>query len=193
MSQKGLTPVVIVLLIAAAIGGYLVYSGKINLPQKQIDQPVAEIYEDEVTKESESDSSENWETYMQDGVYLEYPNDWSTGKSGGGPVFTSPGPEEGSLGINTNGPGNSDNAEELLDKIVAKEDILKKEDVIINGITGIKIVNRNRRTAIFIDNGKIKNKDLITVIIGYGDNTGEMIYKDEEIFNKILSTFKFTN
>ncbi len=35
MSQKG-QALLIVLLIAAAIGGYLVYSGKINLPQKQV-------------------------------------------------------------------------------------------------------------------------------------------------------------
>lgn len=33
MSQKGLAPIVIVLLIALGIGGYLIYSGKINLNQ----------------------------------------------------------------------------------------------------------------------------------------------------------------
>lgn len=36
MRQQGLAPILIVLLIVAAIGGYLIYSGKINLPQKQV-------------------------------------------------------------------------------------------------------------------------------------------------------------
>ena len=50
MKQKGLAPIVIVLLIAAAVGGYLVYSGKINFPQKQI-------------QTTEVDETANWKTY----------------------------------------------------------------------------------------------------------------------------------
>ncbi len=37
-NQKGLTPIVIVLLVAAVVGVYLVYSGKFILPQGQTDQ-----------------------------------------------------------------------------------------------------------------------------------------------------------
>lgn len=39
--QKGLAPIIIVLIISAAISGYLVYSGKINLNQTttQVSQP----------------------------------------------------------------------------------------------------------------------------------------------------------
>jgi len=38
MRQCGLAPILIILLIAAATFGYLIYSGKINLPQKQTNQ-----------------------------------------------------------------------------------------------------------------------------------------------------------
>lgn len=36
MKQKGLAPILIILVIALGIGSYLIYSGKINFPQKQI-------------------------------------------------------------------------------------------------------------------------------------------------------------
>lgn len=38
MSQKGLVPILIVLLIASGIGGYLIYSGKINLNKESNDK-----------------------------------------------------------------------------------------------------------------------------------------------------------
>lgn len=69
--QKGLSTIVIVLLIATAIGGYLVYSGKINLPQKQIDQ--------QTTETSKGDETANWRTYINNeyGFSFKYPAEWN--------------------------------------------------------------------------------------------------------------------
>lgn len=72
--QKGLAPILIVLLIATAIGGYLIYSGKINLPQKQTTQT-----------ETLTGETANWKTYRGESVYtndgssmftIRYPSDW---------------------------------------------------------------------------------------------------------------------
>lgn len=65
MSQKGLAPIVIILLIAAGVGGYLIYSGKINLPQKQTLE----------TKTSEVNETTDWKTYSNSslGFSFSYP------------------------------------------------------------------------------------------------------------------------
>jgi len=84
---KGLSPVVIVLLIVV-IGGYLIYSGKINLNtslnQNSTGQakstPAYRIPPDAGTmgKPNSSDETANWKTYVSNkGKYsLKYPNDW---------------------------------------------------------------------------------------------------------------------
>lgn len=72
MSQKGLTPITIVILIAAVLLGYLVYSGKIALPQKQASQsPI-----------TTSNETASWQTYSNTkyGYELRYPSDWKTVK-----------------------------------------------------------------------------------------------------------------
>ncbi len=66
MKQRGLAPILIILLITAAIGGYLVYSGKVNLPQKQIAQT------------PKVDDTANWKTYTspkRDYLFM-YPGEW---------------------------------------------------------------------------------------------------------------------
>lgn len=82
MFQKGLTPIVIILILAAAICGYLIYSGKINLPQKQ-------------TQISKSDASPapngtgetaNWKIYedwYSARFSFKYPDGWSLHTEGG--------------------------------------------------------------------------------------------------------------
>ncbi len=96
MNQKG-HAILIVLLIAAAIGGYLIYSGKINLPQKQVVCTLeAKICSDGSsvgrsgpkceftpcpTKNNESTNSAqiaNWKTYTdsQNNFSFKYPDTW---------------------------------------------------------------------------------------------------------------------
>ncbi len=75
-NQKGLAPILIVLLIAAVIGGYLVYSGKINLNQKPVAQQTPQ-------PSSTSDETANWKTFINRdaGYSISYPNTWQVDSS----------------------------------------------------------------------------------------------------------------
>ena len=66
MNQKG-QALLIVLLIAAAIGGYFFYSGKINL-NKTSSTPV------KITQPSPSDETANWKTYNGANFSFQYPS-----------------------------------------------------------------------------------------------------------------------
>lgn len=72
LKQKGFIPILIVLLTAAAIGGYLIYSGKINIPQKQVAQTLKSDASPAPTGDAET---ANWKTYISDkyGYSFQYP------------------------------------------------------------------------------------------------------------------------
>ncbi|MDP3974264.1 MAG: hypothetical protein Q8P92_05535 [Candidatus Daviesbacteria bacterium] len=80
MKQKGLAPILIVLLIAAAIGGYLIYAGKINLnkptPQQTI-QP--STTSDASPAPTGAVETANWKTYTNKEyrIQFKYPADLS--------------------------------------------------------------------------------------------------------------------
>lgn len=81
MIQKGLAPILIVILIAAAVGGYLVYSGKINLNQGK-PTPAYRPPDAVTMSKSQNDDTANWKTYVgtgTDGVSkfsVKYPSGW---------------------------------------------------------------------------------------------------------------------
>lgn len=72
LKQKGLTPIVIILLIALVIGGYLLYSGKISLDQKTGIQTT--------TQSPFTDETASWKTFTTSGIdaglTLKYPSNW---------------------------------------------------------------------------------------------------------------------
>lgn len=72
MEQKGLAPILVVLIIALGIGGYLIYSGKINLNQKYSPQQTTQT-------PTASDQTANWKTYTNSslGFSFSYPKELS--------------------------------------------------------------------------------------------------------------------
>ncbi len=78
-NQKGLSPILAVLLIAAVIAGYLIYSGKINLPQKTSQQTTS------------VDETANWKTYTntnrEAGYSISYPDNWQVDDSNSENVY----------------------------------------------------------------------------------------------------------
>lgn len=89
MKEKGLAPIVIILLIAAAIGGYLVYSGKINLNQGEVRcTKEAKICPDGSSVgrtgpncefaacPTTPDETANWKTYTNGYFSIKYPDGW---------------------------------------------------------------------------------------------------------------------
>lgn len=88
--QKGLAPILIVLILAAAVGGYLLYSGKINLNQTttQVAQPTSTP---DVSPAPTADAeTANWKTFKNTklGYEIKYPSDWSIrDEDGSGMLF----------------------------------------------------------------------------------------------------------
>lgn len=82
--QKGLSPIAVIVLIALAIGGYLLYSGKISLNQKTgIQTTTLSPFADENAKEK---------TYANDFYHIKFdiPSDWRVEEStrnDGWPLF----------------------------------------------------------------------------------------------------------
>lgn len=70
--QKGLAPILIVMLIALGIGGYLIYSGKINLNKTQVPSTATS------PSPTNSDEIANWKTYKDNNYAFsfKYPNIW---------------------------------------------------------------------------------------------------------------------
>lgn len=80
INQKGLAPIIIILLIVVLILGFLVYSGKINLGYKTVllngPSPVPAISTDETA--NPDPIGENWKTYTsKTNTYIfKYPGNW---------------------------------------------------------------------------------------------------------------------
>lgn len=77
ISQKGLAPMLIVILMATLFGGYLIYSGKIDIkqqitPQNQTPIPTSAI---PTTPQAVIDQKPNWQTYSDTkaGFSVQYP------------------------------------------------------------------------------------------------------------------------
>lgn len=108
MKQKGLAPILIIIIIASVLGGYLLYTKQIkptSLPQKQIAAPQSTPDETvnpdlKTVKSQASLIGANWKTYIDThyGYSLKYPKNWSLEESGFAPeadgyttTITSPG------------------------------------------------------------------------------------------------------
>ncbi len=202
MFQKGLASILIVLLIAAAVGGYLVYSGKISLPQKQVTQTSKS---DASPAPTGVDETANWKTYTNTkyGYSVKYPPDWSSGDGS----FIAPGGQSGygysdvsiqvlSKSVNfDNTNREKDTLEEYVKKDAGGETGPSKTPISVKKITtqsgniGFAVeweasgwsANKKTYTAFF----ELPNDKTSTIQIG-----GTEGYLD--VYHLIVSTFKFT-
>lgn len=201
MSQKGLAPIVIVVLIALGIGGYLVYQDKVSNPSVINATPLPTVY-------PSTDETTNWKTHTNTKYSLEYPDNWIIKEAGSGnqirlfPPNTDPegiGYKIWILVLNKNKGVN------ISDPVGAKEQIANKvyeyktADIIIDGIKGASIENE-----VLPDSGT-DGLNRIGVKLPFADNKVLYIWlmcdDGEEksscrqyspVYNHILSTFKFT-
>lgn len=211
MKQKGLAPVLIILLIATAIGGYLVYSGKINLPQKQTDQ--------QTTETTKVDETANWKTYTSDkhGFSINYLETWvinevenkNTGFQDSVPSF------KGISFGNRQGPDFEiaveilENPEKMsLTSFFSKWDyrccgpntppsnlpnaIKDSLGLTVDGINGKVLVPPIDTVGFYVKWVLLPREDKIFRITMRTADTYSVEYR-ETIFNQVLSTFKFTN
>lgn len=76
--QKGIAPILIVLLIAAAVGGYLIYQKQTKpsiVPQSVTQSSPSPVASSVATSSAETT---NWKTYKDNNLSFKYPSEWST-------------------------------------------------------------------------------------------------------------------
>lgn len=202
MSQKGIAPIVIVLLIAAAIGGYLIYSGKINLKQNEVRcTEEAKICPDGssvgrvipkcefASCPSGSAETANWKTYTNDtyGYIVKYPSDWEYkfGKGKDAQVVFGLSPVE----IRTDIPNFLISVSETIKQPLFEEDgrnkVMETKQITIGGQSG--------EQATIADGGSGKVSYIQSAVL-YNGKTYYFNLHDlnkKEIYDQILSTFKF--
>lgn len=204
MSQKGLAPIGIVLLVAAvAIGGYLIYSGKANLNQQTSSTPTT-------TPASTTNSNEtvDWKIYTSTDhkFSIKYPNEakiseWTKASEGEDAVILSitgstqyQGTEfhDGIILKFSSGLLEQRTLKEFVDNQVKENTlpVIAPVDVItVNGLNGYTYTlgGTSKSKIIYLPNSK---SDYIKIENVTEDPTNKGF---KETTNQILSTFKFTN
>src|SRR5260221_1405311 len=206
-SNPPLIALIILVVILLGATGLLAYQ---NMQlQKQITKSQVNTYNSPVP--SGTDETANWKTYTntKHGYSIKYPNDWSfrefsSTKDGAGFYNTASGDVIGNepITINFNQRPSNDQSVPFSDyvKIAAIKEIQGFESLVLinlvttnSGIVGYKTTWNYKTLA-----GEAK----ISLPITYFDTklpTGETVQinlgdkNDEQIYNKILSTFKFTD
>lgn len=215
--QKGLAPILIVFLIAAAVGGYLVYTNYSNNRNKIVSQQTVQSTP-VPTSQNESSSSAasgapngaaetvNWK--VQKGEYYEfkYPDSWV------------PKPAE-FYRILSFGPNNNRNIwwvidenthnnrpETLANGALGSLELLSRESITINQHPAIIQETKNKigiRIEAYIgevqsmenffpeDGGPRLTKGTMSIFMEVRETDNTILNENRKIFNQILSTFKF--
>lgn len=204
MNQKGHV-LLIFLLIAAAVIGYLIYSGKINLTKTQT-PPTSS------PSPSASDNTSTWKTYIErsGGFSLRYPPDWEVLPGANNnlepaliissPIATptqetGPTDADSKYYLTLSYKTESKTPKQVIDERVKEEQsyqpsfkLTERKSIKIDSTNGEWIVGFQSPSStvdIYINH---KNKLYHILFYPYVPSTNKYI----NIFNKILSTFKFT-
>ena len=173
--QKGLAPIAVVLLIAAAISGYLIYSGKIDLIQTNQPKKITEIY-NEPTDFSKVIKYQSFDL----GITAEYPASWALNELDPR-VISFSGPE-GQININKVDSFGGACIPEYEKIKIDEEDFAVCYSIKDNGAEAWEQITKEFKVPI----GEIRG----VVINAYTNSSSEA---EKEVILKILSTFKFTN
>lgn len=202
-SQKGLAPILIVLLIAAAVGGYFIYQNQIKPTLPPITQPTPSQIaapaptDADTTVNTEASRSANWKTYTNSkyGFSLKYPAGYVIKEDGSGVIQIADSEKSFTelsnfITIDPRLVGMYANYANAIQK--AREQF--KNDTIENTENGIKFTSKPY-TLPFVNNGK---QQLYRLNVYYMYQGGAMTttFNNEPInnihkYDQILSTFKF--
>lgn len=196
LTQKGLAPIVIIILIAAAIGGFLVYSGKINLKQEtttQIAQPTPTP--DDSPVPNGTGETVGWKTYNDEknGYSIRYPKEWNLKSPSGQEDPTDLVLKNGLETINiivfpTDKKTLAEWQEFTKDKEGSSTKIIEQSSVTIDSIEAEKVVQESFQRSGQVTVTTVNNEKVYQIITIFSSTTKEMALKD---FDQILSTFKF--
>jgi hypothetical protein len=186
------------LLLLLASTGYLYYQNQqLKRMLANYQTPVASP-----TPTATANPTTNWKTYTNpDGTSsFKYPSDWSyqSSSEGCGPVFYPPNTKNTWLtvcGINS-----SETAKQMAESSIgpnSSSKLISEKNIVIDSKNGIEQVisvpTREQDIFVFIDNvdSKYEGRGTLQVYLYNQDLTQTQKYN--ELFNQILSTFKFTN
>lgn len=187
--QKGLAPILIVLLIALGIGGYFIYSNESNHRSQTIQPSPRSI-----------DETMNWKTYTSknEPFTFKYPNNWVLRED-------PPNADMKTVVVQT-GPFD-DNYQSVLVSVINNPNNLSIEDYVKEGLTDSSLFTFTFTDIII---GGFHGKHTPLVSGGTHDDEGAFVKKENkiyeirwpgwrgkninspDIYNQILSTFKFT-
>lgn len=191
--QKGFTALHIVIVIAVAIAGYLLYFGKINIPQKQVNQ---------TSTTSLIEETANWKTYTNDyyNFTIQYPSDWVAGDDTSNKEAIVPYEARVFFRPESLTPGDPNYGTVT---IGIEKSIMNIDDYIKSVCESSNMPKRcavNNAIAISIGDISAKRMNNISGVISVDQvfiKKGEFIYtfssesNNKTIFDQILSTFKF--
>lgn len=199
MNQKGITPILILLLVVvvgALVGGaYLYGKGGLRLPTKQPTSPSAQV---SATPNPATDETANWKTFKSNlGFSVKYPNywpDWSATSQTQNQEFLPDNTDKLAISISLP-PDNV--SPPTIDKAVQDVQLgvtnPTTQTMVLNGYD-VRMVSGTR-------NGMDGNEDSSVAIFSVSNNTKYLVgavflskdlkEKDEKIFNQMLSTFRF--
>ena len=180
--QKGFVPVLIVILIAALVGGYFVYSNfQTKTPTSTI-QPSPSPADETANPDS---IGANWKTYTNKGIYFEYPSDWNISPYTDNTIIISSSPNIKLVVVPKDGTLMNECMQEVSEEIKNGLTIRKFTRVTTGAMCSTTDSNPRE---IWV----VPSKGAYSPGINYQYSAAED-KQAEEIFNQILSTFKFTN
>lgn len=204
-NQKGLAPILIVILIAAGLGGYLIYQKQTR--STPAPQPTTQPSPSPAASPVQTDTGEtaNWKTYKNQHYSFRYPKNWTIVASDSDQRLFPPGEDiEGigyriwmltldkSRGVDISAPVGT--KKEIAHRVFER----KVEDIIIDDIKSIKVEND-----VLPDSGtdglnrsgvKIPLKDKVVnlwLMCGDSEEGDQFCEQYRVVFDQILSTLKF--
>ncbi len=184
MNQKGLTPILIVLILAALVGGYLVYQ---NQPKPTSPTPLSSE-----TSVKEEDPTANWKTYTTDNFTFKYPQNYIVKKTYDNfyDLYQNQNPIDTRTVIGVN--ATMSNVTSSYDRAVESAKALLENPTIETVPLGIKLTGRQKLGSY---GGGVLHK---IAILKFDDKAIQIETADPDqvtvdLFDQILSTFKFTN
>ncbi len=202
VSQVGLVPILIIILIALAVGGYLIYQKQFKpTPVSQpLPSPIASPIASSSAETDNPDSiGANWKTYTnsQFGYSFKYPSDYKSYPNLGSHVFYSPdtkfdktyGGKTQGLEIGSVVYGPNEDIQNYIGPNTKADAILASKLVLPSGYSAKAYVNIEDIT-VTIDYRK-DNKNMRIMVWCGGENGNSN--GCEGVLSLLLSTFKFTN
>jgi len=191
--------IVVSLLVGGCIGYYLgkYQSSKSKVqtqPQSQNQSQKQHSSTTTSTKQPpkpEVDSTEGWEVYTSsDNTYqFKYPSNWSISRDAIVTRFLSP---DSSITVSAykNSDVNQQSLENLKDSYAKSAEVTNLKDTIVGGRAGFtfEFTDKPQKEIIIAGDNNPIPVNLVTILINYQEGAESIA---EEIFNQILSTFKF--